>query len=142
MRAAMLLPLAAFLTLGASPPQDASRPLCGSPARTATSYCTMVFFDAGSAEVARSAWPILDKVVAEIADNEATQVVLTGHSDGPHDAPAAMALSRRMAESVRDHLTQNGVDPALIAVEAHGATQPRGTAASENRRVEIWVMWK
>jgi outer membrane protein OmpA-like peptidoglycan-associated protein len=142
-RAALLLPLAALLGLGAAPaPRDA----CNTPARTATSYCTPVFFEDNSIEIPHSALPILDKIVAEVADNDGAKVVVAGYVDAPDAPSSAMVVSRRIATNVRDYLVGQGVSLSAIAIEPYGATRPLSPVAGgkpqpENRRVEIWVIY-
>lgn len=143
MRAVMLIPLAALLTIGAAPPQQ--RPLCEKPGRSAGHYCTLVFFEYDSSEIAPSAWPILDTVIGEVADNDGARVVLTGHTDRVHTRDYAIGRSQRMANSVRDYLVGHGIKPEAISTEAYGAERPRVKAAAgrrepANRRVEIWVI--
>lgn len=140
-RAAILLPIAALLTSASAPPRE----LCAKPGRTAAGYCTMIFFEFDSAEVPASGWPILDRVVAEVEDNEGARVMVAGHTDRTVSAEYALGLGQRMASSVRDHLVQHGVKPGTIVVESYGSTQPRVRAAEGkrepgNRRVEIWVL--
>jgi outer membrane protein OmpA-like peptidoglycan-associated protein len=124
-------------------PPEPPRQLCTPPYRTAERLCTMLFFD--TAEVEPSAWPILDKVIAQIEDNEGAKVVLAAYTDDARAPAASKALSQRMAENTRDYLVQHGVDPATVSIEAWGAANPRkpapGKVELENLRVEVWVMY-
>jgi len=142
MRTSSLLPFAALLTLGAAP-ASAPRELCA----TATHYCTPLFFYEDSVEIAPAAAPLLDLAIGAIEDNPGASVVVAGYTDAVRSPPATVAMSQRMAQSARDYLVQHGVDPATITTEAYGSANPRvpntpGKAEPENRRVEIWVMWK
>jgi OOP family OmpA-OmpF porin len=67
-----------------------------------------------------------------------------GHTDSDGTEEYNQALSIRRAESVRDYMVSEGVDPSIIDVSGEGESNPVASNATkegraENRRVEIHV---
>lgn len=67
-----------------------------------------------------------------------------GHTDSDGSEEYNQALSIRRAESVRDYMVSEGVDPSIIDVSGEGESNPVASNATkegraENRRVEIHV---
>ncbi|WP_024329516.1 OmpA family protein [Thioalkalivibrio sp. ALR17-21] len=92
--------------------------------------------------------------VAEEIDREYSdpRITLVGHADRIGDAEYNRELSQRRAESVREELIEQGIDPDVMVAEGRGETRPlvfcRGpehaTETREclepNRRVEIEII--
>lgn len=89
--------------------------------------------------------PDRDALLAEVLtlkDVRWQQVTAIGHTDSTGDAAYNLALAQRRAAAVRDHLVAQGLDPAMIRLEARGQaapvadnTSPEGRA--RNRRTEV-----
>jgi OOP family OmpA-OmpF porin len=67
-----------------------------------------------------------------------------GHTDSDGSEEYNQALSVRRAESVRDYMVSQGVDPSIIDVSGEGESNPVASNATkegraENRRVDIHV---
>lgn len=74
------------------------------------------------------------------ADNG--KIVATGHTDNTGNAQANTTLGLSRAETIKDYLTQNGIDATKIITASKGPNQPIATNSTpegrkENRRVEI-----
>jgi len=83
--------------------------------------------------------------VAEIANllrDIDGQVVVEGHADHTGTESYNQALSIRRANSVRDALAAQGIDPARLIVRGFGETRPAASnttanGRAQNRRVEV-----
>jgi len=69
---------------------------------------------------------------------------VVGYTDSDGTAEYNQALSVRRAESVRDYMVSEGVDPSIIDVSGEGESNPVASNATkegraQNRRVEIHV---
>src|SRR5690606_18547478 len=109
---------------------------------------TSVLFDSGSAEIARTALPIVHRL-GDILAGTPTRIYVEGHSDELPIAtpafPSNWELSAARAASVVRTFARNGTEPARMAVVGFGEHQPvadNGTAEGRrfNRRVVIVVM--
>jgi len=103
-----------------------------------------IYFDFDSARIRPEATAALDEAVTawrQLGDNN-VGIVVSGHTDDRGTAAYNMALSRRVAASVRGYLVAHGVPARAIAVRAYGGTRPAATGNDEsvwarNRRAEI-----
>jgi OOP family OmpA-OmpF porin len=101
-------------------------------------------FASDSANLDAAAQAVLEDVLREISGRESLDVAVNGHSDRTGESGHNRRLSLERAEAVRQWLVQEGVDPALIAVDYHGEGDPvvstgDGVAEPRNRRVEVIV---
>ena len=101
-------------------------------------------FEFDSADIKPESIPMVDTLSDALRDEalESTHFVLGGHADDVGDDAYNLELSRRRAESVRDHLTANGVEPDRFRVEAYGESRPLQPGVDDearalNRRVEL-----
>ncbi len=70
------------------------------------------------------------------------RVLVNGFTDSAGTQEHNLRLSQRRAETVRECLVQDGVDPARISTRAYGMSNPTASNATaegraQNRRVEI-----
>ena len=91
--------------------------------------------------VALVTW-LLHSVVQALAGNPDVKVEVGGHTDNTGSRATNTRLSQARAESVRNFLVQNGVNPDNVTAKGYGPDQPVGsnrTAAgrAQNRRVEL-----
>ncbi|MGB0210750.1 OmpA family protein [Algiphilus sp.] len=112
---------------------------------TSIALDSAVLFDSGAHRLKPGAFEALDTVIAEIGDPASSQVEVAGHTDGVGDARDNLALSRRRARAVADHLVENG-DFAVDAVTTRAFGEARPVADNDtaegrarNRRVELTV---
>ncbi|MBY9063498.1 OmpA family protein [Sphingomonas yunnanensis] len=110
----------------------------------------VVGFDEAGKLLTDEAKRALDALVARPAARAGGAVTLRGHSDSRGDDRANLRASRRRAETVRDYLVAEGIDPARLTVIALGETTPLvpnahpdgsddPAARQRNRRVEVHV---
>ena len=109
----------------------------------------MVTFERG-AELDAAAREALDTMMAESAFVAGGEITLSGHSDTSGSDADNLAISRRRAEAVRDHLLSKGVDLGRVSIIALGERRPVAPNArpdgsddpqgrQRNRRVEVVV---
>ncbi|MBW6526735.1 OmpA family protein [Sphingomonas sp. RHCKR7] len=107
-------------------------------------------FDESGKTLTDEAKVALDSLVASPAARAGGAFTLRGHSDSRGDDRANLRASRRRAETVRDYLAAEGIDPGRITVIALGETTPLvpnahpdgsddPAARQRNRRVEVHV---
>jgi outer membrane protein OmpA-like peptidoglycan-associated protein len=87
----------------------------------------------------------VDEAAMNIVQSRANSVTIDGHADasGPNDYN--MGLSERRAETIANALVAQGVNPAIIAKNAHGEEDlavptADGVRLEANRRVSIQYM--
>jgi len=107
-------------------------------------------FPSGTAELQKSFYPILDRMV-NILERTDGRIIVAGHSDNipisTRYYPSNWVLSSARAASVVHHLAEvNLADPTRIEIRAYADTQPlvpNDTASNraKNRRVEIIVSY-
>jgi outer membrane protein OmpA-like peptidoglycan-associated protein len=107
---------------------------------------TGIQFETGSAVIKKSSYGILDQVVAVMQNNPEYKLEIHGHTDSQGDDAKNMVLSEKRAASVREYLTNKGVDGTRLRSFGHGETEPvadNNTSAgrAKNRRVEFKVMF-
>lgn len=104
---------------------------------------TITLFDFDKAQLRDTGRKKLDRLIARMGDNEtAGAVEVAGHADATGPEEYNKELSERRAESVREYLVQNGIDPNRVEIRAMGETQPIASNETRegrqlNRRVEI-----
>jgi len=99
-------------------------------------------FKVGSAQLLRSAKPILDKAARALMRYPDLHVEIGGHASSEGDDDYNMALSQDRVLTVRDYLIDKGVDPDRLTARGYGETRPIADNNTEegrraNRRVEF-----
>jgi len=90
----------------------------------------------------------LEKAVTEIRSKlqglavEQRRISVTGHTDSVGSDAYNLKLSQRRAQTVRDFMVEQGVDPGIIEARGLGESEPVASNATaegrqQNRRVEI-----
>ncbi len=97
-------------------------------------------FEFNSSVLKTEAYPILDKLSANLRENGG-KVTANGHASSEGTAAYNMKLSKDRANSVKTYLVNSGVSSSQVAVKGHGETQPIASNDTEegrikNRRVE------
>jgi outer membrane protein OmpA-like peptidoglycan-associated protein len=103
-----------------------------------------VLFATGSAELRDGPNHSLEKLVAFLDQHPDRNVLIEGHTDSVGSADFNKNLSRERASSVRDYLTQRGVEPRRLTVSGLGLERPVASNESasgrqQNRRVEVII---
>ena len=106
----------------------------------------IINFASGSAQLPGSSYDFLNQAAIAIkAASPGTTIEIAGHTDNTGDAASNMQLSQQRADSVREYLVKQGVDPAVVIAKGYGDTRPIAPNDSEegkfrNRRIEFSVV--
>jgi len=103
-----------------------------------------LYFDTNSTEVNAASRPALDALLNEVAQRQAAEVVVIGHTDRVGSVEDNDRLSLVRAEAVRAMLVQRGIQASFIRAVGRGEREPLIPTADEqpeprNRRVEVIV---
>lgn len=87
----------------------------------------------------------LNEVAQTLAAYPSTYIDIYGHTDSTGGDAINIPLSRNRAQSVSNYLSQRGVNPARMATQGFGSSQPVAENTTEagkqaNRRVEIRIV--
>lgn len=87
----------------------------------------------------------LDRAILILRANPTLLIRLDGHTDDTGQAAYNLTLAQRRAESVRDYIVAQGINPERLTVRSFGANRPiapNDTQAgrSANRRVELSIL--
>ncbi|HXZ79227.1 MAG TPA: OmpA family protein [Terriglobales bacterium] len=106
----------------------------------------VINFSTGSAQLPSESYDFLNKAAAAMqAAPSGTTIEVGGHTDNVGDASANAQLSEKRADSVRDYLVKQGVNPSALVAKGYGDTRPVASNDTEegrfrNRRIEFSVM--
>ena len=103
-----------------------------------------ISFDTGRSDIKPNFQPVLERFAATLNENQATNVVIIGHTDSTGTPEINQPLSVDRAARTRDYLAGRGVNPARITIEGRGEREPiasntDNSGRARNRRVEIYV---
>ncbi len=118
------------------------------PCATVIRLDSSVLFDFGEAELRPEADPVLDEVVAVLAESD-KPIDIVGHTDSIGTDEANLVLSLERAESVEAALRARGLD-VDISVDGRGESEPVApnetadgqddpAGRAQNRRVDITI---
>lgn len=99
-------------------------------------------FDIGRADIKPALRPVLDQFAQGLDPKMRVRIV--GHTDSTGNDAINDPLSVQRATSVRNYLSNRGVDPARTEVQGRGSREPVADNTTEagramNRRVEIFL---
>ncbi len=99
-------------------------------------------FDIGRADIKPALRPVLDQFAQGLDPKMRVRIV--GHTDSTGNDAINDPLSVQRATSVRNYLSNRGVDPARTEVQGRGSLEPVADNTTEagramNRRVEIFL---
>ncbi len=106
----------------------------------------MIHFDFNKYNIKTDSYGILNDVASVLKANpQIKKMSIEGHTDWIGSEAYNMKLSQRRADSVRDYLIKEGIDPTRLASVGYGKTRPiadNKTAAgrAQNRRTEFNVV--
>jgi outer membrane protein OmpA-like peptidoglycan-associated protein len=103
-----------------------------------------VLFDTAKYTLRPGAREKLAKIGGIVSGHPGLRMEVEGHTDSMGGDSYNQTLSERRSDAVRDYLTHNGVDTALVTSKGFGKSQPvagNETAAGrqQNRRVELVI---
>jgi OOP family OmpA-OmpF porin len=101
-----------------------------------------VYFVFGQDELTEESRKAIVPLLQDVAQRQAPEITVIGHTDQVGAEHINDALSQRRAERVKDMLVQRGVPAARITIVGRGAREPLvrgadGAAEARNRRAEI-----
>jgi OmpA-OmpF porin, OOP family len=104
-----------------------------------------VNFETNSAALTVTSYPALDAIVDGLKKHPRVKVEIQGHTDSTGSAAYNLKLSQKRADSVRDYLVKDGVNPDQLQTKGYGQTQPAVSNATpagraKNRRVVMFVI--
>ena len=104
----------------------------------------MVFFDFDSSALNDGAMAVIGLAEDRLPDYEDGFISIVGHTDTAGPASYNSELSMRRAQAVRDALTNMGVAPGQMSIDARGESDPMietgdGVRSPQNRRVAITI---
>ncbi len=99
-------------------------------------------FRVNSAELLRSARPVLDKAAKALTKYGDLHVTIGGHASSEGDDDHNMQLSQDRVVTVREYLIDRGINPERLTARGYGETRPIADNDTEegrkaNRRVEL-----
>jgi outer membrane protein OmpA-like peptidoglycan-associated protein len=104
-----------------------------------------VHFATGTAEIRPDSRQVLDAVVDVLLSNpQIKKIEIQGHTDNRGAKAFNMRLSKQRAESVKQYLVENGIDPDRLVAKGYGPTRPKvpnitPRNRARNRRVEFHI---
>jgi outer membrane protein OmpA-like peptidoglycan-associated protein len=104
----------------------------------------LVYFQEGTDELTEESRVEFEKILVELRERAAPDVVVIGHTDRLAADDYNDRLSLQRAQRVREELTRLGIPPGRIQAAGRGEREPLiptadGVAEPRNRRVEINV---
>ena len=110
-----------------------------------------VLFDFDKSDIRADAEPVLDQMSELLDAFETSPVIISGHTDSKGEDDYNLALSERRAVSVRDWLSDDGIEQSRMSTEGLGEqnpvapnTNPDGqddpAGRQKNRRVEFTIL--
>jgi outer membrane protein OmpA-like peptidoglycan-associated protein len=103
-----------------------------------------VLFDFGKHTLRPGAREKLAKISGIVLAHPGLKLEVEGHTDAVGSDEFNQRLSEQRAASVRDYLTQQGLNPANVTARGFGESQPvasndNAAGRQQNRRVELVV---
>jgi OOP family OmpA-OmpF porin len=99
-------------------------------------------FELGSAVIAASSRPLLDKAAGVLARFKSVKLEIQGHTDTTGSRDFNVRLSQQRADAVKAYLVTKGIDASRLTAKGYGPDKPvadNGTfeGRKKNRRVEF-----
>lgn len=104
-----------------------------------------VTFELNSAQLTADSRTVLNDVAQDLKKFPRLRIELQGHTDSSGPDAYNLSLSQKRADSVREHLVEQGVPPAQLVAKGYGESQPIDSNTSNegrarNRRVVMSVL--
>ncbi len=103
-----------------------------------------VLFATGRSDLKSGGNGTLDKLVAFLNEYPDRNVAIEGHTDDVGSLEMNQTLSQQRADSVKNYLLQQGIQPRRLLASGMGETQPiadnlSASGRQQNRRVEVII---
>ena len=98
------------------------------------------FFAHDSSTLLPGGYAEISRIANVLNKYNQTQIEVGGHTDSTGPEEYNRLLSMRRAESVKNALVQQGIDPARIRTYGYGESRPISSDPAKNRRVEITII--
>lgn len=98
------------------------------------------FFDHDSSTLLPGGYREIERISSILIKYYQTQIEVGGHTDSTGSEQYNQQLSMRRAETVKNALIQQGVNPSRIVTIGYGESQPISSSHAMNRRVEITII--
>jgi len=103
-----------------------------------------IYFQTDSYDLLEESFPELDKLVNILNKNPSIRIQIQGHTDDEGNENYNKSLSELRANSVKEYILDQGIDPTRLESMGFGLSKPVATNQSEegrqaNRRVEFVV---
>ncbi|AHM63600.1 ompa/motb domain protein [Flammeovirgaceae bacterium 311] len=111
-----------------------------------TAVMANIFFETGKSSLRTESITELDKIRDFLRHSSSVKIQINGHTDNVGNANYNKQLSRKRAQSVKDYLVNNGIEPGRLSVMGYGQERPLFSNDDEeegralNRRTEIEVL--
>ncbi len=104
-----------------------------------------IYFKTNSTELLPNSFPALDTIVAILKQDPLVRLQIEGHTDNIGRPGSNQKLSEGRAVSVKDYLTEKGIDPHRLSTSGYGDRKPLATNATpegraKNRRVVFVIL--
>jgi formylglycine-generating enzyme required for sulfatase activity len=101
-----------------------------------------IYFDTGKWIVKPEGLPVVHQIAEYLKENQATRIVVEGHTDITGSAEKNQVLSENRAKAIKAELVKLGVDETRLETKGYGSTKPIGdnntkAGRTQNRRVTI-----
>lgn len=106
-----------------------------------------VYFDTDKATLRPSSHEALNHLVEVLEMKPDIKIEIAGHTDNRGDAAYNLELSQKRAESVKQYVVKQGIDPDRIKAKGYGEEEPiesnqTAEGRQKNRRTEVRILEK
>jgi OOP family OmpA-OmpF porin len=103
-----------------------------------------VHFKQGKAELLPESFPVLDKLVKMLNDNNSMEIELSGHTDNVGVPALNLKLSEDRVDVIKNYLISKGINGNRVKGKGYGGSMPIASNAKEetrklNRRVDFKI---
>jgi len=102
----------------------------------------VVYFDSNSARLKSRYYSIINSIVDMMKENDASNLIIEGHTDNTAAESYNMNLSQRRAKVVKNYVVKKGISARRITSNYYGESRPTASNSTErgkqlNRRSEL-----
>ena len=131
-----------------APPATQNEPAKEVPPHVASMKANFerVLFEFDSSDLAEGSQAALNENVRIMQEHTDVKLQIQGHADERGTTDYNVALGQRRAESIKNHMINQGIAPSRLAVVSYGEEMPlvsgsNERAWSQNRRAEFIITW-